>query len=821
MKAQDHPEYAQEQAHLKDTLTALSALVQAIGGSAPVGGDEHAAEALYRQYGAEYEDLRLALPSPYFGRVDFEPDDGDETEPHYFGKKGFSYLGQRVIDWQAPIAALFYEGRPGEASYRSPDGDVKGFELLKRNLGIESGSLATIADEFDLRERPGRERSIVLDPDEYLREVLSGRQNVQLREIVATIQAQQYQLIRADPGQVLVVQGAAGSGKTSIALHRMAFLLYHSKDNGIQARNCVIFGPNRLFLNYIAQVLPDLSVRDMAQKTLVDWACEQMNLKGMQLTDGVLDIVLSSERPREERVAHYRRSRLKNSLRMGALLERYVEYRRRQMTYPEEGLTEAGIGPLQVTVHLTKAEIAESYDSFMELPLRKHRDRYLETLRRLMAGRYDSAVKEKAQELARPGREQLSQAMHLREEAEQLEKLADSIRATGDAGLKQNMTAESLERGAAGLRESAAYYQQQGEQLVLRADSQLERAEQEETRQRAMDELAERLVVEMDHYWPAFDPIKDYYVLLADKALLNEMGHELFKADELELMCQPERPKNNVVDLSDLAGLHFLHTIVEGVAVAPFDHILLDEAQDVSPLHLEILGRMSRTGSLTIVGDLAQSIYAHRGISNWDEVQSAFPAFKYSYNQVKRGYRSTYEIMRFANTVLRSIAQKGRTVTLPELFERHGEAPGIHRLTTADLPMKVARLVREARDKGYRNIAIITKTVDDCLKLVQLFRDAKLDKLAVATTPDFEYEGGVVLLPVHLAKGMEFEAVLVVGTDDQTYTATEFDGRLLYVALTRALHVLHILWTGNITTHLASVVPQSNARRATKSAAKR
>ncbi len=715
MKAQDHPEHRQEQNHLTNVLAAIKAKVAEIEHIDAMGGDEQATQALSKHYRHEYKKLHHACDNPYFGRVDFAPDDNGETETYYIGKQGFSHNGQHIIDWEAPIATLFYEGGPGEISYGCPDGEVKGLMLLKRNLGIESSKLISIADDFDLREEPGIRRSIVVDPDEYLRQVLAGKQDPQLREIVATIQAQQYQLIRANPDQVLVIQGSAGSGKTSIALHRMAFLLYSGKEKGIQAQNCIIFGPNRLFLNYVSQVLPDLGVEDIAQKTLVDWVCEHMGLQGIEFTDTVLDVILSPRVAREEKVTHYRRSRLKGSHRMGELLECYVEHRRQQTNFPEKGLSYTTVGPLQITVHLTNDQIVEAYNSFTKLPLNKHRERFLETLRRTVAGQSDAAIKDKARELAEPGRKLLAQAARLREEADEMGQLANSIRQTDDINLRQNMTAESLERGAAGLQDSAAYYQQQGERIVAHADSQREEAEEAKTWQKTLNELVERITIDIDHYWPTFDPIIDYHSLLTDKSLLNKIGHDLFKPDEIDQLYESERPQRNIVDLSDMPGLHFLHTIATGVAVPPYDHVVLDEAQDVAPLQLETIRRFSRNGSLTVLGDLAQSIYAHRGIATWDEAKSAFPDLKYSFNEIKKSYRSTYEIMRFANTVLRSIAQKGRTVTLGEPFERHGEEPGIHPVTETELPIQIAKLARRL-GKEYRNIAIITKTIDYCTR---------------------------------------------------------------------------------------------------------
>ena len=133
-----------------------------------------------------------------------------------------------------------------------------------------------------------------MDPDAYLREIISGRRDVQMQDIVATIQEHQDDLIRADPAQVLVIQGVAGSGKTAMALHRVAYLLYPGHKLGFDAERCIIFGPNQMFLGYIANVLPGLGVGEIPQTTFETWALERLGLDGRPLVDPTLDDAMAA-----------------------------------------------------------------------------------------------------------------------------------------------------------------------------------------------------------------------------------------------------------------------------------------------------------------------------------------------------------------------------------------------------------------------------------------------------------------------------------------------------------------------------------------------
>lgn len=811
MNAQDHPEYAQEHAHLQRALETLASRLEALAQADLMTAYDNAAEALLMQYRAEYRALKSVSDSPYFARVDFAPHDpsttlragAGRTLTCYVGKKGFEHADDAVIDWRAPLAALFYRGKPGEASYTGPAGAVHGRLQLKRNLDIQARELVTIADDFDVREmRPG-----VAEPGEFLRQKLAARRDPYLQEIIATIQAQQYDLIQADANQVLVTQGVAGSGKTSVALHRLAYLLHPGNADGIEARRCIVFGPNRLFLSYIASVLPELDIGQVTQTTFSEWACEQLRLDSRHVYDVALEAILSPAAHARERNAEYRRSVLRNSHNMGRLLERYVE-RRRRVAIPDNGLTYTGIGPLKLTVRLPREQIVEVHAQFAELPLNRHRERFVEALKARLTRAYDETIARRLDETPETSKQFAAQAARLREEAAQLQRLAILTRSLDDVALKERNTAQSLDRGAAGLLELATYYERRADAALMSIQRTRDEVYEANVWRQAVEQLAAQLAADVDRFWPPLSAVSEYHALLADRDLLSELGRDLFSPGEIAALHRARPETGDRIDLNDLPAMHFLHILVEGVEPR-YDHIVVDEAQDVSRLQLETVRRFSRNGSLTILGDLPQSIHAHRGIAAWDELRQAFDGWRYSFHEINVSYRATREITTFANTVLQSLAASTRGVSLAQPFERRGEAPQLHHLRhESELPRAIAGSVTHIRSHGYQNIAIITRTVDAGIALAVALYD-HLDAFEMIESAEVEYRGGLVLLPVHLAKGMEFEAALVVGVDETTYGAAEFDARLLYVAVTRALHVLHVFWIGNISKHLEAAVLRS------------
>jgi DNA helicase-2/ATP-dependent DNA helicase PcrA len=356
--------------------------------------------------------------------------------------------------------------------------------------------------------------------------------------------------------------------------------------------------------------------------------------------------------------------------------------------------------------------------------------------------------------------------------------------------------------------------QQEGEELVRRAEAALAATLSPESHDQARRGARARVAALVDANWPAIDPLRDYYALLAGAPLLRHLADGLFDRDELALLTAPT-PAARTIDLADLPAIHYLFVLSqdpEVVGRTGHEHVVVDEAQDVSELDLLCLRRLERRHRFTLLGDLAQSIYAHRGLTSWAQAEAIFAGAPYRYEECAVGYRTTAEITALANRVLASIARlqdapssrvRSARPALAQTVDRHGPPPSLTAAADeAELVAAVAGAVAGARERRYASIAIITKTAGRARHLAAGLKQAGVPDVALAAAPDFEYRGGVVLLPVHLAKGLEFDAAVVVDADANTYPATPFDGRLLYVALTRALHALHAIWTGHLSPHL-------------------
>ncbi|MCL2462356.1 MAG: AAA family ATPase, partial [Defluviitaleaceae bacterium] len=261
------------------------------------------------------KDVHNALDKPYFARVDFT-EDGEKEKANskqrlYVGKMALMDDAKHEIlitDWRAPVSSLYYEGRVGESAYECPDGVISGEISLKRQYTVEKGELQSMID-VDITTN-----------DDFLQAALGASKDKRLKDIVSTIQAEQNRIIRSDLFRPLVVQGAAGSGKTTIALHRIAWLLYTYGER-MKARNFMIMAPNRIFLSYISEVLPDLGVENVAQTTFEDFALEYIGQK-LKVNPSV-DALAEAVETGDYDSPRLRAAGLKSSLRFKGVMEKY------------------------------------------------------------------------------------------------------------------------------------------------------------------------------------------------------------------------------------------------------------------------------------------------------------------------------------------------------------------------------------------------------------------------------------------------------------------------------------------------------------------
>lgn len=213
------------------------------------------------------EKLARLKASPYFARIDFQYENEEDTEKYYIGPASFNDNNELLIcDWRAPVAGMFYDCEVGPAGYEAPSGKIKGHLTRKRQFKIKDGKM-----EYALE-------SSVNIQDDVLQRELSHTSDEKMKSIIATIQKEQNQIIRNEKAGTMIIQGVAGSGKTSIALHRIAFLLYRFKDH-LSASDIRILSPNRVFGDYISNVLPELGEEPIYEISFEDIAEEQLEGK--------------------------------------------------------------------------------------------------------------------------------------------------------------------------------------------------------------------------------------------------------------------------------------------------------------------------------------------------------------------------------------------------------------------------------------------------------------------------------------------------------------------------------------------------------------
>ena len=242
--------------------------------------------------------------SPYFARIDFHRDSDTEPEVFYIGRFAFSHDGKLLVsDWRAPVASMFYDCELGPAAYDAPMGKIEGELVRKRQFKIKNGLI-----EYALE-------SSVNIQDDVLQKELSHSSDEKMKSIIATIQKEQNQIIRNEKAAVLIIQGVAGSGKTSIALHRVAFLLYRRREK-LTAENVSIISPNKVFGDFISGVLPELGEEPICGLSLAEIATVQL--------EGIIGFEADKDPLAANDADWERRAQFKSGLSFVALLNEFI-----------------------------------------------------------------------------------------------------------------------------------------------------------------------------------------------------------------------------------------------------------------------------------------------------------------------------------------------------------------------------------------------------------------------------------------------------------------------------------------------------------------
>lgn len=290
--------------------------------------------------------------------------------------------------------------------------------------------------------------------------------------------------------------------------------------------------------------------------------------------------------------------------------------------------------------------------------------------------------------------------------------------------------------------------------------------------------------------------VMDYYrELITNPDNINRFGSDCENEKTTAFICSSTKEifEQKLIEFEDLTPLLYLKLkLFEFNKKITIRYVVIDEAQDYSLFQLYALKKIFNTELFTIVGDLAQGIHSYRGIHDWkDVVEKVFTKRKCRYLTLEQSYRTTIEIMNAANEVLK--LERHRDMILARPVVRHGDKPRIYRADTEkNFVGLLESRIQALKDKQHHTIAMICKTVDECIKIKALLKKRGNISPKLLSSENIDYSGGTVIVPSYLAKGLEFDAVIVVSLEDD-YLEKELDLKLLYVAMTRALHCLDII----------------------------
>ena len=711
-----------EQKHLDETLAIINAEREKLEAETGAKADEHriitvsggdpdevvrlnhlrfCLEAMYRLY--------LSGRQAYFARLDYQ-DPIEGAQSVYVGRWGVIKTPENevvVADWRAPVANLYYSGQVGKVDYETPEGRLTVELTLKRLLSVSGKTLVSAQDAG------------IMTNDIFLKNALSQTSGDRLKDIVTTIQAEQNIVIR-HPMKPLIVQGVAGSGKTTIALHRIAYLLYANQKT-LQPSQMMILAPNPLFLDYISSVLPDLGVDEVKQTTFT-LLCKSVMGKRFPKLRSSVSLDARTRMPREKREALEKRLELKGRREVYEAVIGYIgEYEREIL--PKNDLTFLG------TTVLTKAEIEQYYlGDLKDFPLY---DRVRE-MRKYVKTRLSALCDTFAELTEKDMRARLDRLMARLEDGEERRQKARSLFAAQEARISE-------------MKKQAAAY----------PDA-------------AMLEFAHLTQQEL---------LARVYESLPEAELLGEDIEEL---------------KNGRADECDLPLLMTIFRALYAVRKPDIKHIVVDEAQDLSGNAYRALRDYAAHRSFTLVGDLMQGVHSAEGLKSWEEIaDDVLCGAKLAY--LETSYRSTVEIMTVAAGVALRHPVSGQQRIRPVL--RHGKPVSYVSASSAKDKIEKIALAAEsaARDK-MNSIAIIERSSKEAGELCKAI-GARLHAKLI-TEKDTEYSAGIMIIPATLVKGLEFDSVIIADAGAGSWDDTPAVARLLYVALTRALHEETIIYTG-------------------------
>jgi DNA helicase-2/ATP-dependent DNA helicase PcrA len=664
--------------------------------------------------------LRRMKETPYFGRIDFTEEGTAVAEPIYIGVSTLmDTSGENILiyDWRAPISSVYYDFPPGPAEYLTPEGMIRGTLEKKWQYIIRGGEIESMFDT-----------SLTIG-DEILQQVLGKVTDKYMHSIVATIQREQNRIIRHDTGRLLIVQGAAGSGKTSAALQRIAYLLYKYRGR-LKADQIILFSPNRMFNSYVSNVLPELGEENMQQVTFQEYLDHRLG-KVFQLEGPYeqLEYVLTGagDPSYQTRMASIQ---FKTSTRFFGIIQTY-----------RQSLESSGM-------------------LFKELLFRK---KPIVTAKQ-MAKRFYG--------------EDTSLRFYSR-----LEKLAEWLKKQVEEFEKREWSKEWVEEEIELLSNEEYHH----------AYTYLRKKHSSADYEMSRKDLGRYIV--RQKVKPLRKRIKKlqfaditglYKQLFTDPSRIEGEIPEKWKEICLSTVKMLDESR---LFYEDATPFLFLKELIQGFRMnTDIKHVLVDEAQDYSSFQFEFLKRLFPSAKMTVLGDFNQAIFAHASeVSDFNMLTSLYGEDETEVIRLTRSYRSTKPLVEFTCRLV-----PGGEGIIP--FERDGEKPVLMLVKDhVELHRCIVSNVADLREQRFSTIAIICKSEAESIAAFAGLNS--IDGIKLVKSGSVEYEQGVVVIPAYLAKGIEFDAVIIYDASEHVY-GDESLRRLFYTACTRAMHDLQLYSVG-------------------------
>jgi len=698
-------------------------------------------EKIFNYVSQDIEKYEESLNEPYFGRVDFR-ERTRFTESIYIGKKGISNSkdGEEVVvDWRAPVADLYYSGTGGDSYYTAPGGIIEGKLELKRKFLYKDGDIEQLFDEGinDIIINQEEGNNLV---DEFLKINLEENRGKKLKEVVATIQKEQNEIIRWPKNLPIIVQGSAGSGKTTIALHRLAYLIYIYKET-MSGDEILVLAPNKLFLNYISDILPSLGAEEVNQSTFEELVLSKLKLKGKIYNKDEKLLKIIEEKDEDKKKLIVNSSKVKGTLAFKTMIDRYISLVERSTL----DIKDIKIGN---EILFGKNEIKRLYlKDLKSYPINKRKNEIKKYLNLKIKGSVETLLFQ----IDREWEKAISEIRNKHEDCEERRKSLIKLYEERDK-IKDDVKNNSK-------KEFNTYFKEWKE------------------------------VNSRDIYYNFYND--DLFEIATDNKIPKVLAQ--FMKEEFN-----SNYENNIIDEDDLAALAYIRILLEGIdEKEKFKYIIVDEAQDYSPFQVYLVNRFAKGNALTLVGDLAQGIYYYKGLKTWEDITEKVFDGNATYIQLTQSYRSTVEIIDFAKKTLNA-QNLGLKNAKPVL--RHGTRPQIIKIKDdEEYCTAIEEIISNVKEEGKRTVAVITKDSSEASKIHKILKKKSSYAFELIEGKEKELDEELIVIPSYLTKGLEFDCTIILNPSEQNYKENTLDQRLLYVSLTRALHLEYIIEKDKIT----------------------